>query len=608
MKRSIGEMIYKLRNAAGISQKELASGLLSIAELSRVEKGEREEDKFILEALFQRLGKSADEFEFILSKEEYHVLLLKNLIIRNLMDMNLSTVAVMLLEYHEMSLGKRNICEQFFYQMRSVNYYLADRNREDLIKNLLYALEITMPEIKWKQKKWERMYLCTQEIQLLLMLGCVWMENDEHHEALLLLENLLEYVYKNVTDAAERTKVYPKCAWLLGEIYYKQGKIKKAYKTCERGKECLSENGALIVMDKLLSLEEICLRQLGLESERRVVQNQLSAVKDLYRLADYKLPKERILCLLMTSEHNEVVISNAMVREMRLSYGLSQEKLCEDICSRETLSKIESMRRSPNRKNLQAILKKMGEARECFYSFVVADDYEIYEKVRIYKRSRYKGEVEKTEMLLNEIEKGLDMNNPVNRQFVESNRLTARVKRNEISYKKAISELEKMLKYTMKNFKGDIYRVPYREEFIILNNLALYNRFSGDMENAERLYEQILKKYEESVTEEMNHDISLFLLYINYTGLLEVMDKIDDAEKIGKRGLYFMAECQSGETAAIHLGNISCIYDKKNTLKDNELCEMCMRQSYWLQMLYHLEEDSQIIKEVYKNKYSKELV
>lgn len=57
MKRSIGEMIYKLRNAAGISQKELASGLLSIAELSRVEKGEREEDKFILEALFQRLGK-----------------------------------------------------------------------------------------------------------------------------------------------------------------------------------------------------------------------------------------------------------------------------------------------------------------------------------------------------------------------------------------------------------------------------------------------------------------------------------------------------------------------------------------------------------------------
>ena len=85
------------------------------------------------------------------------------------------------------------------------------------------------------------------------------------------------------------------------------------------------------------------------------------------------------------------------------------------------------------------------------------------------------------------------------------------------------------------------------------------------------------------------------------------MDELERAEEIGKRGLRLMAESQRGDLVAKLLGNLSCVYDKKNTRKDEEICERCMRYSYWLQILYHLEKDSLVIKDAYEKKYAKRI-
>ena len=604
VRRSVGKMIHTLRETAGISQTGLAEGILSVAELSRVENGEKEEERFVLEALFQRLGKSTDLFEMLTSEDEYQILSLRELVMESLLNHKLPITAELLLEYHECTADK-SIHKQYLCQMRAVNYYLADADRECCIQNLYQAMTVTRPDAKWETENWGNLYFCTQEIQILLLLGCLLMESAEMDKAQELLEKMWKYLGQKVTDEAEQMKLYPKCAWLLGKLYYRQGKMENAYQICGQGRECLAKNGSLIVMDKLLALEEICLRKMGREQERQVIQNQLSAVEYLYQMADFKLPEEEILCLLFTNEHNEILISNEMIRELRTACGLSQEKLSEGICSRETLARIEGGKRSPNRKNLQAMFRKMEEIRETYHSYIVTDDYELHEKVSLYKRKCYQKEWERAGEILKEVEEKLDMTNPVNRQFVENSHLSQRVRNREISYPEALQKLEKILKYTMTNFEGEIYRVPYREEFIILNCMALYNRFSGNMEKAEQIYTQLLKKYRESGTKEIHHNVPLFLLYINYTGLLEVENKLEDAEKIGKKGMHLMAESQRGDAAAKLLANISCIYDKKETEEDDRMCEMCMRHSYWLQILYHLKKDSLVIKEAYEKKYNK---
>ncbi len=59
----IGKIIFTLRKHYNISQEMLCSGLCSDATLSRIELGERIPDKFLLDALLQRLGKSPDKLD-----------------------------------------------------------------------------------------------------------------------------------------------------------------------------------------------------------------------------------------------------------------------------------------------------------------------------------------------------------------------------------------------------------------------------------------------------------------------------------------------------------------------------------------------------------------
>lgn len=104
----------------GISQKNLADGLLSIAELSRIESGNRDEDSFVLAALFERLGKTIDKFEFLKNTEEYKLLCLRRLTEQELLEGKFRTAAVSLMEYREYSKG--SIHEQYDCQMRALNY------------------------------------------------------------------------------------------------------------------------------------------------------------------------------------------------------------------------------------------------------------------------------------------------------------------------------------------------------------------------------------------------------------------------------------------------------------------------------------------------------
>ena len=61
MINKLGKMIFSLREQQHISGKDIARGIISVADFSRIENGEKEVDLIILEALFERMGKSLDK-------------------------------------------------------------------------------------------------------------------------------------------------------------------------------------------------------------------------------------------------------------------------------------------------------------------------------------------------------------------------------------------------------------------------------------------------------------------------------------------------------------------------------------------------------------------
>lgn len=593
----IGNMVWKIRNEKGMSQNELRRGILKRTEYSRFESGEIELDKIHLEAIFQRLGKSEDKLELAVTMEEYQTFSIRYTILHLLSQERVREADEKIGEYQTYADMEKPLYRQAVMLFRALRDYTENREKEKVISALERALCVTFPELR--NQKLEAVYLCTQEIQILLLL--IYFNKEKMQK---LVKELFSYIDRRYTDGEERVRIYPQCAWLLGQTYLAGHNIGSAYEICEKGIDCLAKNGALSFMKELLELKEKCLGYFGKADEIIKISEQKAAIEFLYEIAGMPYVEEKSISLLQTSRETEIIVLNEVIREMRQAQKLSQEELSADICSQETLSRIESGGRSPNRKNAYAMLRRMGLNRGSYYGSIVADDYELYEKVREYKWNSVRREWDAVRRLKKELEESLNLEDPVNKQFIETSRIQAELQEKNLDHEAGIHELKRILGYTWKDINGTIYRVPFREEVVILNQMAVSLRMLGRMEEALNVYEQVFRRYGNSVVSNDFHAVSCFLLYVNYTGFLETAGHLEEAEKIGGEGLEVVLNCQRGDVAGKLLANISCIYDKR---KNTVLAEKCLRNSYYLAELYQNPYYEKTIKNIYVEKYSKNL-
>lgn len=165
-----------------------------------------------------------------------------------------------------------------------------------------------------------------------------------------------------------------------------------------------------------------------------------------------------------------VIAEGEYFKDIRESMGLSQEEFSSDVYARETISNIEHGR-TPQRKKMQNVLEKQGTVFEKYYGYVAATEYEVYEWVEEYQVLAETGE-EAAEEIFRKIKERLDCTLPVNRQFLESCALIAKRKAGDITVGEELAGIEKCLRYTMPEYDGMVYRIPRRQEIIILEEIA----------------------------------------------------------------------------------------------------------------------------------------
>lgn len=187
-----------------------------------------------------------------------------------------------------------------------------------------------------------------------------------------------------------------------------------------------------------------------------------------------------------------VVAESEYFKDIREAKGLSQEKFGSDVYSRETISNIEHGR-TPQRKKLKNMLEKQGEVFEKYYGYVVAAEYEIYELAEVYQQKK-SSNPEEARKLCQEIKRRIDADIPVNRQFLESTELMDKRRQGHITLGEELAGLEKCLRYTMPEYDGTIYRIPYRQESVILEEVLYCKESLQQREAARYLAREIAKK------------------------------------------------------------------------------------------------------------------
>ena len=604
MIQEVGVMLFKEREKMGEKQKRVADGIISISEMSKVESGGHEIDYFTLQALFERLGKSIDKLELAVSGEEYAAISYRAEIEHSIAEWDHERLTELIAGYDTYNDNKRSIHKQYKAALWAMACYMKKQDHASCLCGMEQALACTLRN-DWRRALGAGQRLCNQEIRLIMVIAyCLWELGDtgglSGH-----LEQLCSYILHHYTDTEEQVKVYPHCAWLLGQLYLSQERVEEAYIICQKAKRSLVENGSLSPLWEILALEETCLEKMGRHSELKQCKKYQEALVFLYDAAGVHMESNMMAAFMRSSFQGEFVITNELIRDLREAGGLSQEKLCADICAQETLSRIEKGKRSPNKKNLYQMLKRMGMEREKYYGYIEADDYELYEKVREYNRSFPKDRWEKAMKLLDEIEAKLDMTKSVNRQFIGTGRISAQTEGGELTREQANEQLWELLHLTMPPADSGtmIYRVPFRMEYTIWNHIAINFRKAQKVQKALIIYEALVQRYKKSRVLMRHHAVPGLTLYLNYAGFLEAADELEKAEEIGKEGLRHGLECCRGDMAGDILANLSLVYGKRGL---PEVEETYLRYGYSIVKLYGREEVTNILQKAYKKKYQKD--
>ncbi len=103
MGKRLGHMIREFREKQGRTIEEAARGLLSAAELSRVENGTKEIEYLIMEALFETYGKSLDKLEIVVSSDEYRILELRDRIYEALLQKRSADAEELIRQYKDIT-------------------------------------------------------------------------------------------------------------------------------------------------------------------------------------------------------------------------------------------------------------------------------------------------------------------------------------------------------------------------------------------------------------------------------------------------------------------------------------------------------------------------
>ena len=605
MIQELGVMLFKEREKMGEKQKRVADGIISISEMSKVESGGHEIDYFTLQALFERLGKSIDKLELAVSGEEYAAISYRAEIEHSIAEWDHERLTELIAGYDTYNDNKRSIHKQYKAALWAMACYMKKQDHASCLCGMEQALACTLRN-DWRRALGAGQRLCNQEIRLIMVIAyCLWELGDisglSGH-----LEQLCSYILHHYTDTEEQVKVYPHCAWLLGQLYLRQDRMEEAYIICQKGKRSLVENGSLSPLWEILALEETCLEKMGRHSELKQCKKYQEALVFLYDAAGVHMESNMMAAFMRSSFQGEFVITNELIRDLREAGGLSQEKLCADICAQETLSRIEKEKRSPNKKNLYQMLKRMGMEREKYYGYIEADDYELYEKVREYNRSFPKDRWEKAMKLLDEIEAKLDMTKSVNRQFIGTGRISAQTEGGELTREQANEQLWELLHLTMPPADSGtmIYRVPFRMEYTIWNHIAINFRKAQKVQKALIIYEALVQRYKKSRVLMRHHAVPGLTLYLNYAGFLEAADELEKAEEIGKEGLRHGLECCRGDMAGDILANLSLVYGKRGL---PEVEETYLRYGYNLICLYDRKDIMVILQKAYQDKFHRDI-
>lgn len=431
--QDFAKLLKNIRTEENVSLDQLAMGLMSASQLVKIENGERPINKNIRDRLLERLGIAKELYENLLDLCDFEEWDYKKKILSAIQNKKIEDAYRLLKEYKAHLRENDRINHQFILAMWGEALKQEGASKEKIAECYQKAARLTIPETEkvW----WEKRPLSVLEMNLLLETLVYGNETDDLYK----YRVLMDYVDMGYYDEIMKAKIYPKIVYyylkkqILFKEYWNVEMQTENLKICEKAIDKLRDAGRTYYLVELLEIEIQILETMPEDAvtehlekngtDRINAKELMSVIKNLY--AEYEVPAYMQDCTYFYQQ-KWIFSMKDVLRTRREMFGLTQEQLCEEICSVKSLRRAEKGQTDMQRETLKKLLNRLGLSGQMQWSRLITSDREairMAEELADYINDRKFSVASKQ---LESLKSRIDLDIPQNKQyFLEKQALLA---------------------------------------------------------------------------------------------------------------------------------------------------------------------------------------
>ncbi len=517
--RNAGKTIREARIKAGLTQEQLSEGICSVLSLSRIENGSAGVSPVTFQALMAHAGVPCEVYPIFASRTDFDCFYTLNRARFYLDSWQLSQAYEELNKLEEWNFADNKLYyQEYLYLNGQIQVCSGCADHHALYDLFSSALHITRPEIDYSD--FHHLLLSIVEIELLIGVAQELLYLGKSDLCYNICSQIASYLANTEIDYLKKDYLYAEYAIVYTKYLLEMKDYKKALAIADHHRHKMvqnSEDSPLLELTFLTSLgyyhtgetetayiyfknifyaahsiescyASIC-RNYVLSEHMFVLDDYLSQMDDIPQIT-FPIKKAINTSDLTDGTYDffstDVLTIGRLIHELRTEQGLSLTALCQGLCSKSKLSKIENESLQPNVFLTEAFLQRLGISERFFTFWGNERESKIYE-LRFKLIHLQLDNYPKQHSLLDSLENLLQQTDIISRQFYLFH---CAIWENEPQ--KRISLLYEALYCTLPDFDFlNIYN--YRltwNELTILNNIA----YQYLLTNTPYIGSQILQK------------------------------------------------------------------------------------------------------------------
>ena len=366
--QDFAKLLKNIRTEENVSLDQLAMGFMSASQLTKIENGERPINKNIRDRLLERLGIAKELYENLLDLCDFEEWDYKKKILSAIQNKKIEDAYRLLKEYKAHLRENDRINHQFILAMWGEVLKQEGASKEKIAECYRKAVILTIPDA---EKVWsEKRPLSVLEMNLLL---------ETQTENLKICEKAID----KLRDA--------------GRTYYLVELLEIEIQILET----MPEDAVTEHLEKN-------------ETDKINARELISVIKNLY--AEYEVPAYMQDCTYFYQQ-KWIFGMKDVLRTRREMFGLTQEQLCEGICSVKSLRRAEKGQTDMQREILKKLLNRLGLSGQMQWSRLITSDREVIrmaEELADYINDRKFSVASKQ---LESLKSRIDLDIPQNKQY-----------------------------------------------------------------------------------------------------------------------------------------------------------------------------------------------